>query len=201
VPLGSNKYRSKNDTTLQEAEKNRVTYNIIDTPGHGKLREQALGHIQNPAIRGIIFGVDSGALDASDPATLRDTASYLHDVLYALQIRKTGKGTSTAKTDVAVLVAANKQDLFTALPASAVKDRLQNEIERVRQSRRKGISTVGKEVDDDEEILGGGGEDTFSFDLMKEEYGIDIDVVGGSVKGEEAGKGVRRWEEWLGGLL
>jgi signal recognition particle receptor subunit beta len=200
VPLGSNKYRSKNDTTLQEAEKNRVAFNIIDTPGHGKLRgEQALSHLQNPAVRGIIFVVDSGALDSSDPATLRDTASYLHDVLFALQQRRTGKETS--KHDMAILVAANKQDLFTALPAGAVKDRLQTEIERVKQSRRKGISTVGKDVDDDEEVLGGGGEEKFSFDVMKDEYGIDIDVVGGSVKGEEAGKGVRRWEEWIGGLL
>jgi signal recognition particle receptor subunit beta len=179
-----------------------VAYNLIDTPGHGKLREeQALSHIQNPALRGVIFVVDSGALDSSDPATLRDTASYLHDVLYALQLRKTGKGASTTLNDIAVLIAANKQDLFTALPAGAVKERLQNEIERVKQSRRKGISTVGKEIDDDEEMLGGGGEEKFSFDVMKEEYGIDVDVVGGSVKGEEAGKGVRRWEEWMGALL
>lgn len=145
--------------------------------------------------------VDSGALDSSDPAALRDSASYLHDILFALQVRKTGKGTSVAKHEIPVLVAANKQDLFTALPAGAVKDRLQNEIERVKESRRKGISTVGKEVDDDEDVLGGGGEEKFSFNLMKEEYGIDIDVVGGAVKGQEAGKGVRKWEEWLGALL
>lgn len=122
-------------------------------------------------------------------------------MLFTLQLRKTGKGSSTANHNIPVLVAANKQDLFTALPAGAVKDRLQHEIERVKQSRRKGISTVGKEIDNDEEALGGGGEDSFSFDLMKEDFGIDVDVVGGAVKGEEAGKGVRRWEEWLGGLL
>lgn len=203
MALGSNKYRSKNDTSLQEQEKNRVAYNITDTPGHGKLREeQALSNLQNPAVRGILFVVDSGALDSSDPATLRDTASYLHDVLLALQLRKTGKGTSKAKSEIPLLVAANKQDLFTALPAGAVKDRLQNEIERVRESRRKGLSTVGKEgTEEEEEALGGEGEEKFSFQLMQEEYGIRIDVVGGSVKGEEAGKGVRRWEEWIGSLL
>ena len=202
VPLASNKYRSKNDHALQDAERHRAAYNMIDTPGHGKLREeQALSHLQNQALRGIIFVVDSGALDSTDPAALRDTASYLHDILFTLQSRKTGKGTSKDVHDIPVLVAANKQDLFTALPAGAVRDRLQNEIERVKESRRKGISTVGKEDNEDEEVLGGGGEEKFSFKLMQEEYGIDVDVIGGAVKGEEAGKGVGKWEEWLGGLL
>jgi signal recognition particle receptor subunit beta len=184
-------------------EKTRVAYNIIDTPGHGKLRdEQALSHLKNPAIRGIIFVVDSGALDSGDPAALRDAAAYLHDVLLNLQRSKSSNNSSSGRSIATILVAANKQDLFTALPAGAVKDRLQNEIERVKQSRRKGLGTVGKDdIDDDEDTLGGGGEDKFSFDVMQEEYGIVIDVVGGSVKGQEAGKGVRRWEDWVGGLL
>lgn len=164
--------------------------------------EQALSQLQDPAVRGLIFVVDSGALDSSNPEALNETASYLHDALLALQLRKTGKGSSKAKTDIPVLIAANKQDLFTALPAGAVKDRLQNEIERVKESRRRGLGTVGKEIDDDDEnMLGGGGEDRFSFKLIQEEYGIEVDVVGGSVKGVEAGKGVQKWEEWIGGLL
>lgn len=188
---------------MKEAEKNRVSYNIIDTPGHGKLREeQALSQLQDPAARGVIFVVDSGALDSSNPEALNETASYLHDTLLALQLRKTGKASSKAKTDIPVLIAANKQDLFTALPAGAVKERLQNEIERVKESRRRGLVTVGKDVeDDDENMLGGGGEEKFSFKLMQAEYGIDIDVIGGSVRGIEAGKGVQQWEEWIGGLL
>ncbi len=176
---------------------------MIDTPGHGKLRsEQALPRIGDPTIRGIIFVVDSSVLDASDVSVLRDTASYLHDVLLTLQRRVTGKGTSKAKTDISVLIAANKQDLFTALPAGAVKDRLQTEIERVRSSRSKGLSSVGQEVsEDEEEVLGGGGEEKFNFKLMEAEYRINVEVVGGAVKGEEAGKGVRNWEEWIGSLL
>lgn len=203
VPLGSNKYRSKNDVSLQEAEKNPTFYKMIDTPGHGKLRlEQGLSHLQDPAIRGVIFVVDSSVLDATDTALLRDTASYLHDVLLALQRRITGRGTSTAKSEIPVLVAANKQDLFTSLPAGAVKDRLQTEIERVRSSRSKGLSTVGQETSEDEEdVLGGGGEEKFSFKLMQEEYGIDVEVAGGAVRGEEAGKGLWKWEEWIGALL
>jgi signal recognition particle receptor subunit beta len=203
IPLGSNKYRSENDSSLQSFEKNIVRYDMIDTPGHGKLRlEQALSHLENPAIRGVIFVVDSGALDSSSPTISQDTASYLHDTLLALQKRKTGKGTSKAKSEIPVLIAANKQDLFTALPHGAVKNRLQAEVERVRVSRSKGLTTVGKESEDDEDdVLGGGGEETFSFTLMQEEYGIDVDVLGGAVRGDEAGKGVRKWEEWIGSLL
>ncbi|KIW89081.1 uncharacterized protein Z519_10566 [Cladophialophora bantiana CBS 173.52] len=199
IPLGSNKYRSDNDVTLND--KQPTPYVMIDTPGHGKLRsDQALSQLQNPALRGVIFVVDSSVLDAGDSSISRDTAVYLHDTLLSLQRRKTrGK----AKTEIPVLIAANKQDLFTALPTGAVKERLQADIERVRVSRSKGLGTVGQDsdVNPEEDILGCGGEGKFSFELMAEEYGIKIDVLGGAVKGEEAGKGVRRWEEWIGSCL
>ncbi|KAK5449507.1 hypothetical protein LTS15_008582 [Exophiala xenobiotica] len=200
VPLGSNKYRSENDVSLKNKQATR--YVMIDTPGHGKLRtQQALSQIQNPALRGIIFVVDSSVFDSGDSTASRDTAVYLHDTLLALQRRVTGK--TKASAEVPVLVAANKQDLFTALPAGAVRERLQAEIERVRVSKSKGLTTVGQESDADteEDALGGGGEDQFTFKLMEDEYNIRVDVLGGAVKGEEAGKGVRRWEEWMGGCL
>lgn len=151
----------------------------------------------------MIFVVDASVLDSSDSSASRDTAGYLHDTLLALQRRKTGKGSKKTNTEIPVLIAANKQDLFTALPTGAVRERLQTEIERVRVSRSKGLSTVGQDTDADadEEVLGGGGEEKFSFKLMQEEYDINIDVVGGAVRGEEAGKGVRRWEEWIGACL
>ncbi|KAJ9611083.1 hypothetical protein H2200_004266 [Cladophialophora chaetospira] len=198
VPLGSNKYRSENDASLKD--KHPIPYSMIDTPGHGKLRaEAALSHIQNPALRGVIFVVDSSTLAPEDSAS-RDTAVYLHDTLLALQRRKSGAKT---KTQIPVLIAANKQDLFTALPTGAVRERLQVEIERVRVSKSKGLSAVGEEsgADAEEDVLGGGGEEKFSFKLMAEEYEISIDVVGGAVKGEEAGKGVKRWEEWIGSCI
>jgi len=102
-----------------------------------------------------------------------------------------------------VLIAANKQDLFTALPQGAVRERLEAEIERVRSSKSRGLTTVGEDVDEpqEEEVLGGDGEGKFSFKLLKEEFDIKVDVLGGAVKGEEAGKGVRRWEEWIGSSL
>ncbi len=92
VPLASNKYRSKNDISLQEAAKHRTKYQLIDTPGHGKLRaEQALSYLEEPSLLGIIYVVDAASLGGDDGASLKDTAAYLHDVLLLLQRRKTGK--------------------------------------------------------------------------------------------------------------
>lgn len=75
-------------------------------------------------LRGVIFVVDTAAL--SEDEALRDTATYLHDVLLILQKRAQKKGKSSPKIamEVPVLVAANKQDLFTALPPNSVRERL-----------------------------------------------------------------------------
>lgn len=209
TPLGSNKYRSENDYEVAAAKKNSTPYKIIDTPGHGKLRgEQALSWLSKPGVslRGVLFMLDSAALDGSsdDGETAKDTVGYLHDVLLNLQRRpkvvKKAKG-----EDVRMLVACNKQDLFTALPPSAIKERLQSELERVRNSKRRGVSAVDAKEDldenEDETVLGGGGEGKFSFTVLEEEFGVTVDVMGGAVRGDEDGKGVRRWEEWIGSCL
>lgn len=202
VPLKSNRYRSKNDSEIQEL-KTVTKYEMIDTPGHGKLRsEQALSFIDNPAVRGIIFVVDAASLDSSEQSTLRDTATYLHDTLLALQRLQATKGKS--KTTVQMLVAANKQDLFTALPPGTVRSLLEKEVNGVKESRNRGLVAVDQdqEADDSEEgVLGGGGEDKFTFKTFQEDYNIEINVLPGSVRGEEAGKGVQRWEEWIGFCL
>lgn len=147
--------------------------------------------------------LDSAAIESSDSPVSKDTAQYLHDVLLALQRRP--KLVKKAKSeDVRVLIAANKQDLFTALPANAIRGRLQAEIERVRSSKRRGVSAVDAKEDDAEDdstTLGGGGEDAFTFKLLEEEFGIVVDVVGGAVKGDEDGIGVKKWEEWIGTCL
>lgn len=204
VPLASNKYRSTNDISLQEAGKNPTKYQLIDTPGHGKLRaEQALSYLGEPSLLGIIYVVDAASLGSDDGASLKDTAAYLHDILLLLQRRRTGKGGSKAKAEISVLVAANKQDLFTALPPGAVRQRLEVELERVRQSKSRGLTDVGneREEDDENDVLGGGREDRFTFKMFEEEYGIKVEVAGGAVRGEEAGKGVEKWEYWIGGCL
>ncbi|KKZ59635.1 hypothetical protein EMCG_05393 [[Emmonsia] crescens] len=223
VPIGSNKYRSVNDPTLEEAAKNRTTYRLRDTPGHGKLRASqgiaSLLSLSNPkkkgpvGIRGVIFMLDSATLSQSDEL-LRDAATYLHDVLMTLQNRVYQNGAKIASSSskkipkIPVLIAANKQDLFTALPPGSVKAKLESEIEKIRLSKRKGLLDVSMNAlsaEEEQDILGGDEEEgPFTFQMLDEQMGIKVDVIGGAVvsdDGGDPGSGVRRWEEWVGKCL
>ncbi|KAL1993351.1 hypothetical protein VTN49DRAFT_3300 [Thermomyces lanuginosus] len=216
VPIASNRYRSVNDPSLSEAKRSPVKYVLKDTPGHGKLREsQGLSFVADALqskkrkdkanVKGIIYMVDAAALADSNDA-LRDAAAYLHDVLLTIQRAVLGRKRSAkaGSTAASVLVAANKQDLFTALPAGSVQAKLEAEIDRIRKSRQRGLMEAGSREEDEEDVLGGDdGRGTFTFALLEEEVGIRVQVLGGAVKseGETAGAGVRKWEEWIGSCL
>lgn len=152
--------------------------------------------------------VDTAAI--SEAEALRDTASYLYEALLILQKRalQQGKSSAIAAADIPVLIAANKQDLFTALPAASVREKLEAEIDKIRKSKSTGLMDAsadagGSEGEDD--ILGSYDlKDTFTFKSFEDEIGVNVEVVGGAVKGDEgdeAGAGVRRWEEWVGQCL
>ena len=197
---------------------------LLDTPGHGKLRAQhALAYIEAAGknknkgsgkkkgskdegkLQGIVFVVDAAALDESSEKPggadggMAAAAEYLYEVLLALQ-RRTGSGrTSKAPRAVHVLIAANKTDLFTALPASLVRSGLEAELGRIRRSRSQGLLDSGAGADDvagdqDEEDswLGAYGSEKFAFGQMRE-FDVEVDVVGGSVL---EGK-VDKWWDWI----
>ncbi|PYH41874.1 signal recognition particle receptor subunit beta [Aspergillus saccharolyticus JOP 1030-1] len=214
VPTASNRYRSVNDTSLKEIAKNPVKYRLRDTPGHGKLREsQGISQLLSMSmskdakskLRGVLYVVDTAVL--AQPETLRDTANYLYDVLLILQKRAFHSGRKAA-SEVPVLVAANKQDLFTALPPASVREKLEDEINRLRNSRTNKLLDASVELgvaDGEDDILGSSNpHDKFSFRSLKDEVGIAVDVIGGAVMGDEEsslGAGVRKWEEWIGQCL
>ncbi|KAI1497546.1 signal recognition particle receptor beta subunit [Biscogniauxia marginata] len=183
---------------------------LVDTPGHGKLRNHALGRIgagaggedgkgskRGQGLKGVVFVVDAAALADDNGAALSDAAAYLYDVLLALQ-RRAGAGKSARKPDaLPVLVAANKNDLFTALPASLVKSNLEAEIGRIRQSRSKGLLDSGVGIDDigseeQDNWLGEYGSEKFSFGQMRE-FDIDVEVSGGSVLESN----IDKWWDWI----
>ncbi|TAQ90882.1 DNA-directed DNA polymerase [Chlorociboria aeruginascens] len=203
LPVGtlaeSDKYRSINDPTNHAHKK----FLLIDTPGHGKLRHHALDNITNPQnLRGLIFMVDANTLSAGDEA-LRRAADYLHDILLLLQKRITGTKSTKALKELPVLIAANKMDLFTALPAALVKASLEREITKVRASRSKGlldsgIGTEGNDEDNDE-WLGEMGSSEFKFSQM-DEFNISVEISGGNVLGE-GGSSVGSWWRWVGERL
>ncbi|KAL9091542.1 MAG: hypothetical protein Q9159_001402 [Coniocarpon cinnabarinum] len=202
LPLGtvaaSNRFRSVNDPT----NKVHKEFLLIDTPGHGKLRQYATDSMSKPHnLKGIVFVVDSAALsaDVEDTEALTETAQYLHDILLTLQTRQTRSKSSRGVAQMPVMVAANKLDLFTALPAKLVKSTLESEITRLRSTKSKGLLDSGVGMDDndqdDREVLGGAGEGKFEFKLM-EEYDVPVEVLGGSVQGAEPDTAA--WWTWIG---
>jgi signal recognition particle receptor subunit beta len=173
---------------------------LIDTPGHGKLRHHALDSLTNPQnLKGLIFVVDAATLSAADES-LRQTADYLHDILLLLQKRMAGNKALKALKEIPVLIAANKMDLFTALPAALVKATLEREITKVRISRSKGLLDSGIGMDegaDDEkdDWLGEVGSKDFKFYQM-EEFDVTVEVIGGNITGGE-GPIVDKWWNWI----
>ena len=152
-------------------------------------------------------------MDAADVSTgnsiigsesLRETSEYLHDILLLLQKRSTGSKTSKAPKELPILIAANKLDLFTALPAPLVKSALEAEISKVRTSRNKGLLDSGIGMNDvgvgeEKDWLGDGGEGKFEFSQM-EEVNVAVTVAGGNVLGTD-GPDVAQWWDWIGGNL
>lgn len=141
--------------------------------------------------------MDAATLSAGDEE-LRQTADYLHDVLLLLQKRTDNKKAAKALKEVPVLIAANKMDLFTALPATLVKNSLEAEITKVRSSRSKGLldSGIGMDDGDDEkdDWLGEMGSRDFKFSQM-EEFDVTIEVIGGNVTG--GSPTVNKWWGWI----
>jgi signal recognition particle receptor subunit beta len=159
---------------------------------------------QKSKLKAIIFMVDAAALaDGSSGDALAPTAEYLYEVLLALQRRFHKRVGSRAPRSIPVLVAANKLDLFTALPAALVKSNLEAEISRIRKARSKGLldSGVGTDEagvvggDEADDWLGAYGGDKFSFKEMME-FDVEVEVIGGNVVGE--GPGADLWWKWIG---
>lgn len=198
------------DSAREDAPGSHKKFLLLDSPGHPKLRNQALAPIaasgtttttgasaapsSATSLRGIIYVLDAGTLDD----LLAPAAAYLYDVLLALQKRASTASTSSrAPKPIPVLVAANKADLFTALPASLVRTNLEAEIMRIRSFKSKGMLDSGVGVDDigsedNDAWLGAYGTDKFTFAQMRE-FDIEVDVVAGSVKEGKADK----WWEWI----
>ena len=151
------------------------------------------------SLRGIIFLVDAAA--AGEEAGLAEAAEYLHDVLLALQKRYTAAKTSKSPREVPVLVAANKLDLFTALPPNLVRIALEKAITDVRRTKAKGLRDsgvgMGEEdgVEDERDWLGDGGDGAFDFGQM-DEVNVHVQVRGGNVMGAD-GADARDWWEWV----
>ncbi len=201
TPVASSRFRSPNDPTWEVTKK----LLIQDTPGHGKLRHYAMDSISKPQnLQGIIFVVDAADLSSEAKEGARQAAEYLHDVLLQLQKRATNSKSSRAPKEMPVLIAANKLDLFTALPAPLVKSTLESEITKLRKSLSAGLldSGVGaKDLDagEEHEWLGEVGDGPFEFSQLQE-FNVQVKILGGNVTGVD-GSDVKQWWNWIGSIL
>lgn len=168
---------------------------LVDTPGHGKLRNVPMGKLdRTEKLKAVVFLVDAAAI--GEPEVLAPTAAYLYDVLLFLQKRAT---TAKVKASIPILIAANKMDLFTALPSTLVKTNLEAELTRIRASRSKGLLDSGVGSDDigseeQDSWLGEYGSSKFTFSQLQE-FDIDVDVLPGNVTGD--GPGADKWWWWI----
>ncbi|KAI9824949.1 MAG: hypothetical protein M1826_007201 [Phylliscum demangeonii] len=186
IVVASGQYRSSNDPTSQAPTR----FQLIDTPGHTKLRHFALDFLATANnLCGVVFMLDAGDLSVIEPEGstgigLKGTAEYLLDVLLAVK-RRSAK--LEGAQPFALLVAANKLDLFTALPTPLIKTRLSAELHDVFRSRAKGLLDSNSGTGD-----GAQAED--------EEIGVSYDVIGGHVMGSN-GTDITEWLKWIGKRL
>lgn len=161
----------------------------------------------------MIFVVDAANL-GSGSSGLSDAAEYLHDVLLALQKAHSGAKSSKSR-EIPFLIAANKADLFTALPAPLVRSALESEITKIRQTRARGLASVetvgkseglgsgdgGMREQDEEEPLGGFTEGKFELKVM-EEFNVHVEVIGGSAASTDGeGSDLEAWWDWVAAQL
>jgi signal recognition particle receptor subunit beta len=193
VSSDAGEYQSYRDTAKDDCPGTHKKFMLVDTPGHAKLRDDPMGRLEDKELlRGIVFVVDAATLDEN----LSIVAEYLFIVLLGLQKRRASVKSAKGPPAVNVLIAANKSDLFTALPATLVKANLEAEVGRIRNSRSKGLKESGAGAEDmrdeSDDWLGEWGSEKFTFGQMKE-FDIDVQVVGGSVLERQ----VDKWWEWI----
>lgn len=160
----------------------RIT--IVDLPGHAKL-----GHLLNDAlntysnIKGILFVIDA----AAGPNGVRVAAERLFTLLLRTEQRMGG---------IDLMIACNKADVFNMIPAVRMKSLLEEEIQNIRETRSKGLGTVGASgsLEDDNEDDGSwlGGE-RFEFVNLDSE----VSISDGSVLTNN----VEHWKRWVEGVV
>ncbi|KAF3906612.1 hypothetical protein ABW20_dc0108979 [Dactylellina cionopaga] len=196
--LGSTKSENgepNNDETLYGKP-----FHLKDTPGHPKLRSFALTTItqHTTSCIGIIFMIDSAVLSAQPRLT--DTVEYLYELLLAIQKRYAVLSEATTSTEpIPLLIACNKNDLFTSLPSAKISNLLQTELGRMKESKRKGLLNAGAGEDDDEDldrVLGDERSDEITWDALKE-FGVDVTVQSGSIKTGA----IQSWASWISTCL
>lgn len=167
-----------NNVTLDNSKK----FTLVDYPGHTKLHYKLMSALPTYTdLKGIIFVVDSTV----DPKNLTDTAQYLYEILSITEKFSNG---------IEILLACNKNELFTARPPKKIKDALENEIDKIIKRQKRGLGSVSNGDAEDEDnvsplLSATFGSNGFNFNGLEGE----VSILEGSVLKNKVGK----WEEWI----
>ena len=137
-------------------EKNGEEIEIVDIPGHGKVRNSFKKYIETTKC--VIFVVS--AVDIKK--TIKDDANFLHNIIVA------------NARNVPILVVSNKNDLSMPEAVDVIQKMLEKELNKLRIR----IAKPGEVISDDEKCMYGDANDDFHFDQL--EY--DVNFVEASVK-------------------
>lgn len=185
--LSSGKYvmthtsiKENKDQYKLKGKKSGKTLDLIDLPGHERVRSRFIEQFKNQA-RGILFVVDS----VNFPREVRDVAEIMYDILGDKYLLKSVSS---------ILVVCNKQDLTMAKSQSVIKSQLEKEITTLRVTRAAALQgqdggstrTVG--------YVGKKGKD-FEFGHV---LPVTVEFAEGSAKGQADGEAdVTAVEKWL----
>ncbi|RIA89417.1 signal recognition particle receptor beta subunit-domain-containing protein [Glomus cerebriforme] len=131
----------------------KVPIHFVDVPGHEKLRFKFSDFI--PITRGIIFLVDSSTCVKN----VRSIAEYLYDIF---------SNKDVIKHNIPTLIACNKSDMITALPPERIQTMLENEINKLRNTRTSALDNQDSSITDNIEFLGYENE-KFKFEHLENE--------------------------------
>lgn len=170
--------QTTNESTIQVPFRDPVEeYILMDLPGHPKLSylyEEEIKNRLHHSLRGIIYVVDS----ASGSKGIAKAAQGLYKILQLVEVKAGG---------IDILVAANKSDVFNAMSASRLTTMLEQEIDNLRESSKRGLGEV--KTHGEEEDIWVGSEGNIKFSQLESH----VAVREGSVTFDK----VAKWEEWI----
>ena len=107
----------------RDAKEKRVKVNVVDVPGHAKIRNRFYERFL-PRAKGIVFFVDGVEFSTNK----RDVADHLYNEILI-------DYDNVRRKRIPILIACNKTDKEACSPATFVKKRLESEIEMIRTTR------------------------------------------------------------------
>ena len=105
----------------------RTNCRLVDTPGHGKLRRDAMGELSRAAA--LVFVVDSSTFTTEK----KDVAAYVFNLLSSELVQR---------RRIPIFIACNKTEKLTSHPPDFIRKRLEKEIDSLRAAKRAELPDI-----------------------------------------------------------